>query len=106
MIYTITTEPREVNFHPTNVVEEILQNVYTILTTAEYSVPLDRKFGINSTYLDNPSAVAKAKLIADVIEKVHQYEERVIVEEVSFREDQIAGKLNPVVKLQIKEGVL
>lgn len=105
MIYTVTTEPKEINFSP-NLVEEILQNVYTVLTTLELTVPLDREFGINGVFIDDPTIIARAQLTAEIFEKVPAFEDRVTVEEVEYREDPENGKLYPVVVIRINEGVL
>lgn len=106
MIYTVTSNPSVINFSPSTVIEEIFQNVYTIITTTIFSVPLFRSFGIEATYLDEANAIAKAKLIADIVEKVQYFENRVIVEEVKFEENEMDGKLYPVVIIRIKEGVV
>lgn len=38
--YIVTVNPKKINFMPENEVVEILQNVYTILSTTQFSVPL------------------------------------------------------------------
>lgn len=105
MIYTVTGDPKEINFAP-NLIEEIIQNVYTVLTTIQQSVPLDREFGIDGTHLDGPTLISQAKMTADIIEKVQTFEERVTVEEVKYEVDHNNGKLIPAVMIRINEGVL
>ena len=47
MLDIAAKEIKEINLQPENEIEEIIQNVSTILTTRKGSVPLDRGFGIN-----------------------------------------------------------
>ena len=44
----LTAELGKINFAPSNIYEEVAQNVKTICTTPKYSVPLDRKFGVDA----------------------------------------------------------
>lgn len=80
----VTAELKDIEFAPANELEEILQNVKTILTTTKYSVPLDRNFGINADLLDSPTNYAKAKLTAEIIETVQKFEPRVRVKKVLY----------------------
>ncbi len=106
MIYTVTTNPTNINFAPATVVEEILQNVYTIVSTVIYSVPLFRSFGVDISFLDEPNLISKARMVAEIIEKVQLFEDRVIVEEIKFVENELDGKLKPILTIRIKEGVV
>lgn len=99
--FDVTATLTEVNFAPANEIEEILQNVRTILTTVKYSVPLDRKFGINAEMLDMPINYAQAKLTAEIIETVEKYEPRVEVSKVSYTGDAVEGRLMPKVRVVI-----
>lgn len=104
--YSIMIKSSEINFSPTTVLEEIFQNVNTIVSTSIYTVPLFREFGVKSTYLDEPTPISKARFINEVVEKVERFEPRVIVEEVNFTEDEIMdGRLIPIVKIKIRNGV-
>jgi phage baseplate assembly protein W len=96
-----------INFGATGV-EEVLQNVRTILTTIKGTVPLDREFGLNTNMVDEPLPVTKTKLIAEIIMTVHKYEPRFLVTKVFFT-DSISGTmdgiLNPTVRGRIVSGV-
>lgn len=93
-----------VNFSPASEIEEIIQNVRTIMTTPVYSVPLDRMFGLNPEMVDLPLPVAQARLTAEIVAKVEKFEPRVSVTKVTFAGDGIDGRLEPTVSLRIKEG--
>ncbi len=59
-LHEILIAGTEIDFAPSTELQEILQNVRTICTTAKYSVPLDREFGINGVFVDEPVNRAKA----------------------------------------------
>lgn len=83
-------------------VEEILQNVAFILSTAILSCPLDREFGWNMG-IDEPIQLRKARIIHDVTEAIGNFETRAIVESVVVDGDGLAGKLTPRVKVRIND---
>lgn len=89
-----------IQFAPENELEEIFQNVRTILSTPKGSVPLGREFGIDLSYLDSPTPVAEAKLTTEIIAAVKRYEPRVSITAISFTGD-AGGKLKPVVEVRI-----
>lgn len=90
-----------INLSPANEIEEVLQNVQTVLSTMRGTAPLDRDFGINPDFLDDPMNIAKTKLIQAIIEAVSEQEPRASVKEVIFDGDGQAGKLQVKVKLDI-----
>lgn len=103
--YTLTYNPSTINFRPLNVLEEIFQNINTVLGTTKFTVPLDRAFGLNATFVDDPMTTIHPHMVAEVIETVEKYEDRVIVEEVKLIAN-IDGKLYPTVIFTPKNGVL
>ena len=100
MIIEITGTLDKVNFAPTTLQEEVVQNVKTLLTTMKYTVPLDRNFGIMANAVDEPMPVAMAKLSSDIIDAINQYEPRCRVTQIFFDGD-IDGKLIPRVRIEI-----
>lgn len=103
--YILQVNPSEINFAPSTVLEEIFQNVNTIVTTMVTTVPYDREFGLNTTFLDDPIPAARAKQIAEIMEKVEYHEPRVYVESVSFSQNHADGRLFPVLKISIRDEV-
>ena len=97
------TQVGAINFAPSSTVEEVIQNVRTIMTTTVYSVPLDRTFGINPDMLDLPIPAAMARLTAEIVAAVQRFEPRAAVTEVTFAGDGADGILKPSVRLRIKE---
>lgn len=103
MEYEVLATLGEIDFAPPSELAEILQNVRTILTTPKYSVPLNREFGVTATWLDDPMPVAQAKLIAEIVMAVQQWEPRVRVTQVTFEGDAQEGILRPKVRVRVIE---
>lgn len=102
------SQPAEVAIGATGV-PAILQCVRTILSTVKGSVPLDRDFGVSATFLDNPLPEAMAAYTGEVVDEVERQEPRVVVTQVEFQArvgEAMDGRLYPVVRVKIKEGVL
>lgn len=96
-----------IDFAPKDILTEIIQNVRTIISTMQFSVPLDRRFGIDGTVIDLPVSVAMARISAEVIRAVTEYEPRCRVVSVDFEEtittDAEEGRLTPKVSIAIKD---
>ncbi len=91
----------EIDFNPSDEYHEIIQNVKTICSTPKYSVPLDREFGVNASLVDRPINYIQAKLTAEIIEAINNYEPRAKVKSVNFTGDGLTGLLIPVVKIEL-----
>ena len=89
-----------IDFAPGTVVDEVLQNVRTIITTIKGSIPLDRAFGIDGDVVDLPINVAKAKLTNEIFSAVRRYEPRAVIESITFEGD-ISGRLVPIVEVSV-----
>lgn len=101
-VIDITAQLTTIDFAPQNELAEIIQNIKALLTTAIFSVPLDREIGLNVSMLDQPIQVAQAKLTAQIIEKIHKYEPRVRISKVLYEGDPVDGILKPTVRVVIK----
>lgn len=104
----VVTLDGDVDFAPQSEVEEIIQNVRTILKTHIGTVPLDRDFGISWAYVDQPIPVARALVQEAVIDAITEFEPRADVVSVTFNEnleDTIDGVLKPIVTISIKGEV-
>lgn len=104
--YTITIIPSKINLFPANELEEIFQNVTTIVTTAINTIPLFRSFGVDQSYIDSPTPVMQARAVADITTAIEQFEPRVIVESIGFEPSElIQGQVKPVITISIREEV-
>ena len=100
----IVTAENKLNLAPQNEREEIYQNVATILKTIQGSVPLDRDFGVDGSYIDLPMPMAKGQWQAEIIDAIERDEPRVRVLSVDFKEnsiDAMDGILSPIVTVEI-----
>ncbi len=95
------TDPTHIAFAPRTPMEEIMQNVRTILTTRRGSVPLDRDFGMDVSVVDQPINRLQAILTTEIIETVERYEPRAEVVAVDFSGDGAGGVVVPHVKVVI-----
>ena len=108
-MYRVATEISEVNLMPTTELEEILQNVKTILSTVKGTVPLDRSFGIDKKIVDLPVSVAKAKISAAIVKAINELEPRVKVRKIyydSTDRELLDGIIKPRVDVEIVEEKL
>jgi uncharacterized protein len=78
----ITSTTDRFNLAPATVIEEVIQNVRMILTTRRGTVPLDRNFGLDWAFVDQPPDVSRARMTADIISQVRRYEPRAKVVQV------------------------
>lgn len=101
MAYLVSANKKPaIDYDPDTVVEEVLQNVRTIITTIKGSIPLDRAFGIDGNIIDLPINVAKAKLTNEIFRAVRIYEPRAVIESITF-EGELSGRLVPTVEVSI-----
>lgn len=92
----------EIDFAPKSVVEEVLQNVRTIITTIKYSIPLDREFGIDGSVVDLPINVAKARLTNEIFRAIRRYEPQAVIESITFKGEE-TGRLIPTLEVSVNE---
>lgn len=108
MAYIVTAyEHKKINLAPKTVIEEVLQNVAMIISTPQFTVPLDRGFGLQQRFLDKPLAVAQAILVSEVLDAIEKYEPRVEIKNITFKQneqDAKVGKLIPRVEVDIIDG--
>lgn len=103
MSYLLTANRKPaIDLAPKTTVEEVLQNVRTIISTIKYEIPLDRGFGIDGDVVDMPMQQAQAKLTQEIFRAVRQYEPRAIIESISFSGDEF-GRLMPTLEVSIRE---
>lgn len=76
--------------------EDIRMCLATLYSVRKGTQPLDREFGINWDFLDQPLNIAKNMFALEVIEKTKKYEKRVNITKVEYEFD-IDGKMCPVI---------
>lgn len=101
MQYEVSVKaPEIIDIAPKNDVNEILQNVRTILATTKGTIPLDREFGIDGSVIDMPTMQAQAYLTNEIFQAIRRYEPRVAIDNITF-DGEITGKLIPKVVITI-----
>jgi len=103
MSYKVSaTDLKAIQFSEKNELNAVLQNIAVILSTPMGTVPLNRDFGVDWSFLDKPAPVAKALMVAPVREAIERWEPRATVLGVSFSEDPARpGVLIPTVEVDI-----
>ena len=102
-----TSNAGAVNFSPSGVIEEVLQNVRTLLATVKHSVPLDRELGIDASFLDRPAPDGMARLRVRIAQEIQRSEPRAAVKVIEFKryeDDALAGMFYPVAHVEIIGG--
>lgn len=67
--------------------EDILRCLRNLLMTPAGTVPLDRDFGIDQSFMEYPLDVAQSLLAVEIIDKVDRYEPRISVTDVELTPD-------------------
>ena len=89
-----------VDFAPQTQALEIIQNCQTILSTTKFSVPLDRDFGLDASFVDEPLLAAKVE--SEIFTALKKYEPRVTIKQITWTADP-EGIIKPKVKVVINE---
>lgn len=98
--YELVIMPQKIDFEPPTEIDEVIQNIITICTTAKYSVPMDRAFGVDAGFVDEAVSSVKAKVSGEIVRAVKKYEPRARVTQVDFQGTQ-DGKVYPRLKFRI-----
>ena len=91
--------------------EGLHQCLRIIVTTLIYSVPLDRGFASTGSFIDAPLPYAVAQRLAELTEAIEKYEPRVRITHLRLTEsdakldDLMEGRVFPVIRFELKEGV-
>lgn len=111
--------------------EGLHQCLRIIVTTLIYSVPLDRGFAVTGSFIDAPLPYAVAQRLAELTEAIEKYEPRVkiislrlakhsevrnrdsdqreerpLTEPDASLDDLMEGRVFPVVRFELREGVV
>lgn len=89
--------------NPQTELEEIIQNVKTILSTPKGTVPLMRDFGVSWNIIDTLTPELEMKIKEEVFTQVERWEKRAKVKTISVEPSQ-EGKPKIFVSLKTKYG--
>jgi len=65
-------------------IREIVQNVAVLMLTPIMSQVLDRRLGLDMSFVDRPIPIAQNMLISEMADKVHEFEDRIDIVDVEF----------------------
>ncbi|MCL2210774.1 MAG: hypothetical protein FWB95_02510 [Treponema sp.] len=82
--------------------QEVMQNVRTIITTPKGTLPLDRNFGISFNFVDSPIHKAQAMAEQEIFMQLRKYEPRAILKQITWRADPLSGSFKPNVTVQVR----
>lgn len=80
-------------------IDDIRRCLSTLYATATGTMPNDRDFGLDQSFLDMPPPIAKSEFTLEVVEKTEIYEPRVNVEGVTFASDPEGSILYATIEL-------
>lgn len=106
MTYTISsTDLSHIDFDRSETVKCVLQNVAVILATPLGSVPLQRDFGLDMSFLDKPDHLAATYGAARVREAIRRWEPRAEFVDMSVtRNAADPSSLTFQVEVEINDG--
>jgi hypothetical protein len=81
---------------------EVLQNVRIIITTRIGTVMLDRKFGLDFSFLDAPQNKAQLMIVQQMCQGLTFFEPRVTFSGIQFGIDPVTYALNVTLAISIK----
>lgn len=97
------TKKAAVRFGATGL-DQLVQEVRTVLSTRKGSVPLDRDFGLSWDIVDMPVSAAGPRCIAEIGRQLEKHVPRIKVETVAFKPSDFGdGILKPVVTVSVRE---
>jgi len=85
-----------------NGIQEVMQNVKTIITTPKGTQPLDRDFGISFDFVDRPIPKAQAMAEQSIFMALRKYEPRAILKQITWNADPLNGSIKPDVTVQVR----
>ncbi len=69
-------------------IAELQRNIETLINTPAGTCPGDRNYGVSVDYVGMPGPVAQNQTALEIIDKVEEYEPRVVVVSVEFGHDE------------------
>lgn len=95
----------DIDLSPATVIEDVVQNIATILATTKGTIPYMRGFGRNRETEGRPMPVVKNMIVSDVFQQISDYEPRAILGEIRVEENEESDELNDILITVVLEGV-
>ncbi|QLG39401.1 GPW/gp25 family protein [Paenibacillus sp. E222] len=99
-VYNVTVDDAPLQFGLSGV-EEVKQNIRTIIKTIMGTCPMHRDFGIDPIVIDMPTPAAAALLEVAALSAIENFEPRVLVTDITVNIDE--NSLVPIVYFTLRE---
>ncbi len=109
MEYTVrlSDEVAAINFAPSNVLEEVIQNIRNICLSIKGSIPYQRDMGFDEEIVDLPADKAVMIFQIDTIKQMKKYEPRAKIKQFDYSGSDVReGILTPTLIIEIDEKYL
>lgn len=93
-----------IDLSPATELDEVMQNIRTILATPRGTVPMNRALGVLAIGLDDPIPAVQARMTQDIIDAVAEFEPRAEIVSITFTADESNGQLGPRIVFRLKNG--
>ncbi|MCM3141295.1 GPW/gp25 family protein [Brevibacillus sp. MER 51] len=91
---SVSSKRTWVNFAPPTLLEEVQQNLRTIMTTALGTAPGSRGIGVPWDIVDEPLHIARARMTGVLMSAISEQEPRAQVTRVTFNEQSVEASMN------------
>ena len=96
--------PQKLEFFPETWLSKTVEEVRIVLNTPIGSVPYDREFGIDMSYLHLPANIAKSAYATAAAEAIERFVPSLRVNQVIFPDDSDGvNDLNPIIEVSSYE---
>lgn len=87
-----------------NIGKDVLKNLKSLYSTRAGEVALDREFGLNQDFVDEPWPQAQSMLTSEIISKTKRYEKRAQVLSVEFKGDSSIDEFKTEVNIDVSDS--
>ena len=102
--YTVTSEGFVPAFGLPEGVDEILQNVATIMSSRQGSMPMSRHIGLSHDWIGKPLNIARVQIVGELSNAIQEQEPRATLAEVMCAVDDKTGEILISAKVVIADG--
>lgn len=90
----------DIDLAPKNEHQEVIQNIAVILDLIQKSCPMFRDGGLPGDLLGRPLPVVENILVGSIYDQIEELEPRAILAAVTIEQNELTGKMIPIVELE------
>lgn len=91
---------QDIDLAPKNEYQEVMQNVAVILDLIQKSCPMFRDGGLPGDVIGRQMTAVENILTGSIYDQIEELEPRAVIAAVAFEQDELTGKVIPIVKLE------